>query len=127
MFKPADLLTLSKRAVRRDTGRLTRVKNQIGKAQANACDEDSGDRNEGNESVSGSETGANNNPFVTAEKLIDPCQGSRINIPCVPPDVCDPFDTTIVRRVKAVIHAGSQPQRDIAAVVIGFCQGAVAE
>src|SRR5215470_6342545 len=108
MFKPADLLALSKRAVRRHTGRSTRVKNQISKAQANASHKDSGDRNERNESVSGSETGANNNPFVTAEKPIDSCQGSRINIPCVSPDVCDPFDTTIVRRVKAVIHAGSQ-------------------
>jgi hypothetical protein len=36
VFKPPDLLTLSKGYVRRDMSRLTRVDNQIGKAQANA-------------------------------------------------------------------------------------------
>src|SRR5262245_28658403 len=127
MFEPAHLFTFAKRPVGRENGRFARVEHQIGKAQANAGDEDRGYGNKCDELIAGCEAGANNDTLVAAKKLLNPRQGSWVEVPCVAPDVCHVLGSTIVRSMKAMIHAGSQAQCGIAAVVVGRGQRAVAK
>jgi len=127
VFEPAHLFALAKSCVVREIGGFARIEYRIGKAQANAGNENRGHRNKHDELISGCEARADNDALVAAEKLLDPRQGSRVEVPCVTPDVRHALDATIVRSMKAMIHAGGQTQGGVATVTIEFGQRPVAE
>ena len=65
--------------------------------------------------------------LVLAEQPLDPFQRDRIDVPGIAADEGDLLDPAVGGRVKAVIHARGQPQRDEAAVAVGVHQFGIAE
>src|SRR5262249_1030132 len=72
VFEPAHLFAFAKSGITWEIGRFARIKDGIGKAQTNACDENRGDRNKRDEFNCPCKAGANNGAFVAAEKLLNP-------------------------------------------------------
>ena len=65
--------------------------------------------------------------LVLAEQLLDALERDRIDVPGIAGDVGHLLDAAVVRRVEAVVHAGRQAQRDVAAVAIGVHEVGIAE
>ena len=59
-------------------------------------------------------------PFILAEQSLDPPQRDRIYIPGIARNMGDRLDMAIIRCVKPVIHARSQPERHVAPIAERF-------
>src|SRR4029077_18162350 len=62
-----------------------------------------------------------------AEWPLDALKGDRIDVPGIAGDVDHLLDPAVMRCMEAVVHAGRQAQRDIAAVAVRLDQCAIAE
>ena len=66
----------------------------------------------------GRQARAQHGALVLAEQPLDALERDRVDVPGVAGDVGDLLDAAVVRRVEAVVHAGRQPQRHVAAVAV---------
>ena len=66
-------------------------------------------------------------PVRCDRTALDPLQRDRVYVPGIPADVRDRGDAKVVRRVKAMVHAGCQPQGDEAAIAEGCRQGCIGQ
>ena len=86
--------------------------------QPDAGHQDRGHRDQRDESAVPRQSGLDDGSFVLAEELLHPSDGDGIRVPGVAGDIGHLFNLAIVGRVKAMIHARRQPQRDVAAVAV---------
>ena len=103
------------------------VQQHVEKMQADAGDQHRCDGYQGNEMSAGIQSGADHRALVLAEQFLDALQGDRVDVPGVARDVGDLHDRAVVRRVKAVVHAGRNSQRDVAAVAVALDEFGIAE
>ncbi len=96
------------------------VQQDVQKMQADAGDENRGNRHQGNHDPGRAEYRANDCALVLAEQLGNAVERDRIDVPRVAGNVGDLVDGAVVRRMKAMVHAGRQPQRDVLAIAIEF-------
>src|SRR5262249_32826561 len=83
------------------------VENDIEKMQADARDQNGGNRYQRNR-LPRPANRFDHGALVLAKQPLDPLQSDRIDVPCIAVNEGDAFDMTVMWRVKAVIHAGHQ-------------------
>ena len=99
----------------------------IKKVELNAGDEDRPHRHERDQLGRTREPERNHDAFVLAEQATDALQRRRVDVPGVARDVLDAVDVAVEGRVETVVHAGGQPQGDVAAVAVPIDQAGVGQ
>lgn len=105
------------------TGNLIRtlppqVQQNIQEVKSNGGHQDCGHRNDGDRLL-GFQAQVDRCPFVFTKQPFDAFERDRVHVPGVATDVGDVFHGGIRRGVKAVVHRGFQPKRDVASIVKG--------
>jgi hypothetical protein len=128
VLEPSQLLALAHPGVagKDRRPRQARVQNPVQDMEPDARHQDGGDRHQG-DGFAALEPGPDHRALVLAEQPFNSFQRDRIHVPGVAADEVDLLDPAIVRRVKAVIHAGRQPQGGKAAIAMRRHQFGIAK
>jgi glycosyltransferase involved in cell wall biosynthesis len=120
VLEPTDLLALAKRSVAGDDvgAAVPQMQAHVEEMQPDARHEDGRDRHE-RERHAVREPSTQHRAFVLAEQAIDAPERDRVHVPGLAFDVAHLLDAAVMRRMKAVIHAGTQPQGYVDAVAEG--------
>ena len=129
VLEPAHLFALGEmRLARNHIGAaIADVQQDIDEMQADAGDQDGGDRDQQDALATRREGGFDQRPLVLAEQPFNPLQCDRIDVPGVAGNVSHLMRFAVGRGVEAVVHAGSQAQCDVAAVSVTLDQLGVAQ
>ena len=129
MLEPAEFLAFPETCVAVDLAgaAVVHVHRHIEKMQADTGHQDRGDRYQGHQMTGSPKPRTDHRTLVLAEQFLDTSERDRIDVPGVARDVGHVLDDTIVRRVEAVIHARSKPERDIEPVTVGLDQRRVVQ
>ena len=124
MLKPAHLLPLGevRVAVNRVGSVVAQVEQHIQKVEPDAGDQNGRDGYQRNRLACkrpAVQPGAQKGTLVLAKQFLHPLQRNRVDVPGVAGKVTHPLHRAVLRRVKAVVHAGAQAQRHKVALVPG--------
>src|SRR6516162_2896976 len=129
VLEPAYFLAFPERRVAGDDiwSTALEAEHDVDKVQADAGDKHSRNRDQRNDVPGGAQSRPQQRALVLAEQSFNSPQRDRIDVPGVARNASHLIDAAVMRRVKTVIHARGQAQRDVAAVAMSLRQRAVAE
>ncbi len=120
MLKPAHVFAFAEACIAgNDVGpAVAEIEQDIEEAQPNAGHKDRRDRHQSDAVAGGVKPCSNHGAFVLAEEFLDPLERNGINVPGVPGDVGHLFHAAVVGSVEMMVHAGREPQGNVAAIAV---------
>ena len=106
------------------------MQQHVQKVQANAGHQDGCHGHQSNRvgRVTNSlQAGLDDRTLILTKQFLHPLERNRVHVPGVACNVGHLLNRAVLRGMKAVVHAGSQPQRDVGAIAERFHSGRVAQ